>query len=106
MSNTNKRDNRIDGGVVEFAAGKTNSWALNNTNNGASRVLSNINDRVGKANSRARTIGSWADKTIILSSLLAYIPKLKKYSRQSGNSFFSSCLIDIIWNITFANYYF
>ena len=58
--------------------------------------MSNTSDEVSRADNRAKIIGSWTNKTIILSSLIIYIPKLKKQSRQSRNNFFSSCLIDVI----------
>lgn len=65
--------------------------------------MGNIDDGVGKANGGARTIKGWTNKTIILNSLMAYMSKLKKQSKQPGSNFFPSCSTNVIWNVTFAS---
>lgn len=65
--------------------------------------MGNTSDRVGKADDGTGTIRDRTDETIIFSSLLTCMLKLKKQSKQSESSSFPSYLIDVIWNPSFAS---
>lgn len=93
MNKTNEGGGGINSGAAGLIAGETNSLALGDTSN-----------RVGRADNKAETFGSQINKMIILSSLMACMPKLEKQSRQPKNTSFFSCWTDVIWNAIFASH--